>query len=63
MVTFLCRGLVTNNVDELRRLTVARIEDVYSRLVNNDSLNVDDVLDDIEQIFEALYSLDSVIRL
>ena len=55
--------MAANNVDELRRLTVARIEDVYSRLVNNDSLNVDDVLDDIEQIFEALYSLDSVIRL
>lgn len=55
--------MAANNVDELRRLTVARIEDVYSRLVNNDSLNVDDVLDDIEQIFEALYSLDSVVRL
>lgn len=52
-----------DNVDALRRLTAARIEDVYSCLVNNDSVDVDDVLEDIEQIFEALYSLDSVVRL
>lgn len=55
--------MAANNVDALRRLTVARIEDVYSRLVNNDSVDVDDVLEDIEHIFQAVYSLDSVVRL
>ena len=75
-MTFLCRGLVTSSADpgtrglpknmaaveELRGLIVLRIEGVCSALTNN-SADVDDVLEEVEQIFEALNRIDSIVRL
>ena len=49
-------------VEELRRLTVERIDHVYSTLMNN-AVDINDVLEDVEQIFEALYVIDSVVGL
>lgn len=52
--------------EELRRLTIVRIDNVYSTLSNDSGIlgvDIDDVLEDVEQIFEALYILDSVVRL
>ena len=48
--------------EELMRLTIARIDNVHSSLVSR-SVEVDDILEDVERIFEALNILDSVLRL
>ena len=54
--------MANSNVEELRRLTVARTESVYSALTNN-SADIDDVLEEVEQILKALNTIDSVVRL
>ena len=54
--------MVDSNVEELRRLTVARTKSVYSALTNN-SADIDDVLKEVEQILKALNTIDSVFRL
>ena len=54
--------MADSNVEELRRLTVARTESVYSALTNN-SADIDDVLEEVEQILKVLNTIDSVVRL
>ena len=54
--------MADSNVEELRRLTVARTESVYSALTNN-SADIDDVLEEVEQILKALNTIDPVVRL
>ena len=54
----------SGEVEELRRLVIAKTEDVCFSLVNFSAvLNVEDELERIDQIIEAVHCLDSAIRL
>ena len=48
--------------DELKRLTVTKLEYIHSSLQNN-SLEVNEILEEVELTFEALHPLDSNVRL
>ncbi|CAB4045440.1 Hypothetical predicted protein, partial [Paramuricea clavata] len=48
----------TVSADELKRLTVIKLEYIHSSLQNN-SLQVNEILEELELIFEALHVLDS----
>ena len=48
--------------DELKRLTVTKLEYIHSSLQNN-SLEVNEILEELELTFEALHPLDSNVRL
>ena len=48
--------------DELKRLTVTKLEYIHSSLQNN-SLEVNEILEEVELTFEALHALDSNVRL
>lgn len=51
-------------VEELRKLVIEKIEEVCCSLVNNRVvLNLEDVLETIDQIVQAIHCLDSVTRL
>ena len=53
-----------SDVDKLRKLTIGKIENVYSSLLNPSlAFDAESVLDDIQQIVEAVHCLDSVARL
>ena len=48
--------------DELKRLTVSKLEYICSSLENN-SLDVNEILEEVELAFEALHALDSNVRI
>ena len=51
-------------LDDLRKLVIEKIEDVCSSLLHpSEILDVEDVLEKIDQIVEAVHCLDSSIRL
>ena len=51
-------------LDDLRKLVIEKIEDVWSSLLHpSEILDVEDVLEKIDQIVEAVHCLDSSIRL
>ena len=47
---------------ELKRLTVRKLEYICSSLQNN-SLDVNEILEEVELAFEALHALDSNVRI
>jgi hypothetical protein len=51
----------TVSADELKRLTVIKLEYIQSFLQNN-SLEVNEILEELERTFEALHVLDSNVR-
>ena len=52
----------TVTADELKRLTVIKPEHIHSSLQNN-SLEVNEILQELELTFEALHPLDSNVRI